>query len=106
LPVKVGLASVPDDEVAAKRHAERLIGALARDDVPKPGNEAVRYLKQLSAWSEAFALRAQQSQIYVAAAGGGHLCAASGRRLLFVERAASRKGPADGIYAELWPVTW
>jgi hypothetical protein len=106
IAAKIGLARIPEEEEVVRRQAEKSVAALARNDVPKVGNAAIAYIKELKEWTEAYAVNAQDNQIYVAAADGFYLCAVSGLRLLLVQRVAAPKNPGDGLYAELWPVSW
>jgi hypothetical protein len=106
IAAKIGLGRIPDDEEVARRQAEKAVAALARNDVPKVGNAAIAYIKELKEWSEAYAVTAQDNQIYVAASDGYYLCAVSAQRLLLVQRVTAPKSPGDGLYAELYPVSW
>jgi hypothetical protein len=106
IAAKIGLGRIPDEQEVARRHAEKAVSALARGDVPKVNNAAVAYIKELKEWSEAYAVAAQDNQIYVAASDGFYLCAVNAQRLLLVARMTSPKSAGDGLYAELWPVSW
>jgi hypothetical protein len=106
LSAKIGIGSIPDELSAERLHAPKAIRAYARGDVPQPTNAAIRYLKERRDWPEAFVMRAKDNQVYVAMGGGAHLCAKGDQRLLMVQRAGDREHRSDGIYAELWPVTW
>ncbi len=106
LPIKLGVARLPSEEVAAQRHAKKAIGKLSRHDVVKDNNEAVRYLNKLNTWHESSTVEAEHNQVYGLADGGVYLCALKDQRLLLVKRAKTPKHPADGLYAVLWPVTW
>ena len=106
IAAKIGLARIPEEEEVVHRQAEKSVAALARNDVPKVGNAAITYIKELKEWSEAYAVNAQDNQVYAAAADGFYLCAVSGQRLLLVQRVTSSKSQGDGLYAELWPVSW
>ncbi len=106
IAAKVGVARIPDDRAAEKRHAEKALRKYKRGDVTKPINLAVRYIKQRTDWPESFAMKADANQIYVAVSGGAHLCARKDQRLIVVKRAGNRAHPADGVYAIMWPVSW
>jgi hypothetical protein len=106
LPAKIASGVIPNDRVAERRHAEAAIRAMRRGDVAKQTNAAMDYIKQRDDWQEAFSMKAADNQVYVAAAGGGYLCAKDKQRLLFVSLSGDREHPADGVYAEMWPVTW
>ena len=106
IAAKLGVANIPDDRAAEKRHAEKALRAYKRGDVTKAINAAVRYIKQRDDWPEAFALQAEANQIYVAVSGGAYLCARKDQRLIVVKRAGNRTHPADGVYAIMWPVSW
>jgi hypothetical protein len=106
IAAKIGLARIPDEEEVARRQAEHAVSALARGDVPKSNNAGVAYVKELKEWSEAYAVTAQDNQVYVAASDGYYLCAVSPQRLLLVQRVTAPKSPGDGLYADLYAVSW
>jgi len=106
LAAKIGLGRIPEEEEVTRRQAEKAVSALARNDVPKVGNAAIAYVKEMKDWSESYAVTGQDNQVYVAAADGAFLCAVAGQRVLLVQRVTSPKNPGDGLYAELWPVSW
>ncbi len=107
LNVKIALATISDSYPAAQRHARKALRAYQRGDVPKPTNQGVVYIKNRKDWADAYAMQAKANQIYVADAGGAHLCQmATDQRLLMVRKAATRKHPADGVYAVFYPVSW
>jgi hypothetical protein len=89
-----------------RRHAEKVVSAASRGDVPKVNNAAVAYLKDLKEWGESYAIEARDHQVYVVARDGYYLCSTADQRLLVVQQAGAAPGTADGQYAELWPVTW
>jgi hypothetical protein len=45
-------------------------------------------------------------QVYAALEGGAFVCQGAQQQLIVVQRAATRGGKADGLYAEVWPTTW
>ena len=106
IAAKVGLGRIPEEEEVARRQAEKAVSALARGDVPKVNNAGVAYIKELKEWSEAYAVTAQDNQIYVAASDGYYLCAVNAQRLLLVQRVTAPKSAGDGLYADLYPVSW
>jgi hypothetical protein len=106
LPVRIGIAAIPDDMAAERTHAEKAIKAFKRSDVARKGNQAIDYIKSRTDWPEAFAMQSKNNQVYVAVEGGVHLCALKDQRLLMVKASTNRAHPADGVYATLWAVSW
>jgi hypothetical protein len=103
LGTKIGVADLPADDDTLQRQAEKAIASLGRGDVPKHGNAAIDYLKELKDWNESTCMGAKDNQLFVVADPGIYLCELSDQRLLLVQRTG---GSADGLYAELWPVSW
>ena len=107
LPAKIGIANIPDDLSVERSQAQKAINAFKRGDVAKRNiNKGIEYLKQRSDWPEAFSMRTDGNQVYVAAGAGAYLCEQSDQRLLVVSLAGNREHKADGVYATLYPVTW
>jgi len=96
LAAKIGLGRIPEEEEVTRRQAEKAVSALARNDVPKVGNAAIAYVKEMKDWSESYAVTGQDNQVYVAAADGAFLCAVAGQRVLLVQRVTSPKNPGMG----------
>jgi hypothetical protein len=106
LPVRVGFAELAKQDGQAFEQADKAIRTLARHDVPARGNATIEHLAKRDAWSEGFSMRTVGGQVYVASQGGAFLCQGPHQELLLVQRAATRGSPGDGLYAELWPVSW
>ena len=51
-------------------------------------------------------MRTAGGQVYVASQGGAFVCQGPKQQIFLVQRAATRGGQADGLYAELWSATW
>jgi len=106
LPAMIAIGSIPEDQAAVARHAPKLIRALARGDVPKETNATVAYLKKRTDWSDNYAMKAENEQIFVNVGGGAHLCGIKKQKLVVMARAAGSDNAADGVYATLYPVSW
>ena len=107
LNVKIAIADIPQSYPAEIQHAHKALRAFKRGDVTKASNQAVRYIKDRQDWPDAFVSKAKENQIFVADRGGAYLCQMKGdQRLLVVRKSNSRENPADGLYAEMYPVTW
>ncbi|MBI4956604.1 MAG: hypothetical protein HY908_31595 [Myxococcales bacterium] len=104
LPTRIGILAMP--EGPTRTQAQKAIDAFLRADVPGSSNDAVRWVKEQGDWPEAYAMRAKNAQVFVAVDNGAFVCEGDGRRLYLARLAASRDGSADGLYAELWPVSW
>jgi hypothetical protein len=106
LPVRIGITDIAKEEGQAHDQADKLIRALARGDVAARSNAALEHVKKRETWPEGFAMKTRGGQVYVASQGGGFICQGPKQQLLLAQRAATRGSPGDGLYAELWPVTW
>lgn len=107
LGVRVAIADLPKQEGPAFEQADRAIRAFERADVPPKSNPTLEYLKQRTDWPESAAMRtAGGQQVYALTQGGAYLCQGPTRSLLLVQRAASGGAGGDGVYAEVWPVSW
>jgi hypothetical protein len=106
LPAKIGLTDIPDDRVTEKRQAEKAIRAYDRGDVPRPSNQVIDYIKKRNDWPEAFAMKAEDHQVYVAVDAGMYLCQKDNQRLLAIKLSNNREHRGDGVYAMLHPVSW
>ncbi|HVK62985.1 MAG TPA: hypothetical protein VM694_00840 [Polyangium sp.] len=106
LPAKVGISDVAKQEGSAFSQADRLIRTLERSDVPPRSNMALDYLKKRDSWPEGFTMKTVGGQVYVASEGGAFACQGPKQELYLVQRAATRGGPGDGLYATVYPVSW
>lgn len=104
--VRIAIADLPKQEGAAFDQADRAIRAYERADVPPRSSPTVEYLKKRTDWSEASALHTVGGQVYALTTNGTYLCQGPSRSVLVFERAGTRSGSADGLYAELWPTSW
>ncbi|HRI64672.1 MAG TPA: hypothetical protein PK156_10535 [Polyangium sp.] len=106
LPLKISVAELAKTDGAAWEQADRAIKSFSRHDVPPRGNAAVEFLNRKDNWLEGFVLRTSGGQAYSALEGGAYVCQGAHQQLIVVQRAASRGGKADGLYAEVWPSNW
>lgn len=106
LPAKIGLTTIPDEDVTEKRQAEKAIRAYDRGDVPRPSNQVIDYIKNKKEWPEAFSMQAEDNQVYVAVEAGMYLCQKDNQRLLAIKLSNDRQHKGDGTYAMLHPVSW
>lgn len=106
LPVKIGVADIAKAEGAAYEQADRAIKAFSKHDIPSRGNAAVGFLERKDQWPEGFAMRTVGGQVYAQLEGGVFVCEGPKQQLIVVQRASTRGGKADGVYAEVWPTTW
>ena len=67
---------------------------------------ALDYLKKRESWPEGFTMKTVGAQVYVASEGGAFVCQGPKQELYLVQRAATRGGPGDGLYATVYPVSW
>ncbi len=106
LPAKVGITDIAKQEGAAYTQADRVIRALERSDVAARSNPALEYLKKRTSWPEGFSMKTVGGQVYVASEGGTFICQGPKQELWLVQRAATRGGAGDGLYAEVFAATW
>jgi hypothetical protein len=98
---KIAVGELTKDEGGAFDQADRTVRAFERNDVPPKSSPTLEYLKKRTEWKEAFAAKTTGGQVF---AEGAYLCQGPRHELLLVQRGS--KSSADGLYAELWPVTW
>jgi hypothetical protein len=103
---KIAIGELKKEEGAAFDQAGRGIQAFERGDIPQRGSPTIDYLRKRTDWVEAFASKTAGGQVYVIREGGAFVCSGARQTLLLVQRAATRGGQGDGLYAELWPATW
>ncbi|MDI1448052.1 hypothetical protein [Polyangium sp. 6x1] len=106
LPAKVGIGDIAKQEGQAFSQADRLIRTLERSDVPPRSNMALEYLKKRESWPEGFTMKTVGGQVYVASEGGAFVCQGPKQELYLVQRAATRGGAGEGLYATAYPVSW
>jgi hypothetical protein len=107
LPAKIGITNIPDDRTTEQNHARKAIGAFSRGDVPRPNiNKAITYINQRQDWPEAFSMKTEGHQVYVAVEAGAYLCELKNQQLMMVKLSGNREHKADGVYATLYAVTW
>jgi hypothetical protein len=104
LGVRIAVADIPKQEGAAHEQADRAIRAYERADVPPHGSPTLDYVKQKTDWSESFAAKTSGTQVVAQTAHGTYFCQGPNRALLLVQRAAATG--SDGLYGELWPISW
>src|SRR5262249_52112000 len=86
--------------------AERAIRALERHDTVPKSNPTLDDLKKRTDWSEVSGTQTRGGELYVVTTGGGFLCRTSTDNLFVVRRASAHGGSADGVYSQLWAVSW
>jgi hypothetical protein len=106
LPTRIGITDIPKDEGPAFEQAEKLIRILSHHDVPPKSNAALEHVKKRETWPESFAMKTVSGQVYVASQGGAFICQGQKQQLFLVQRADTRKSSGDGLYAELWAISW
>jgi hypothetical protein len=106
LPIKIAIADIPKDQDTAFNQAERAIRAFERQDVPKRVSPAVDYVKSRSSWTDAGATRTKGGHVYVITDGGAFVCQGSKQQLFLIDRDKLGAAAGDGLYAELWAISW
>jgi hypothetical protein len=106
LPAKVGIADIAKEDGSAHSQADRLIRTLERSDIPPRSNATLEYLKKRETWPEGFSMKTVGGQVYVASEGGAFVCQGPKQELFIAQRAATRGGSGDGLYATAYPVSW
>ena len=106
LPAKVGITDIAKQEGQAHAQADRLIRTLERSDVPPRSNMALEHLKKRDSWPEGFSMKTVGGQVYVASEGGTFVCQGPKQELYLVQRAATRGGSGEGLYATVFAVSW
>lgn len=105
LNAKLAISLVPKDDPQAG-NAERAIKAYERFDVPPKANPAVAWVKAYSSFEDVPAMRTTTGKVLVLDAEHAMLCEGDNQRLFLVHPAGPTGKKGDGLYAELWPVSW
>lgn len=103
---KIAVAEIPKEEKNAFEQADRAVRTFERGDVVPKSNAAIEYLTKLAQWPDAYATRTKAGHAYIITHGGAFVCAGPKQQLYVARRSATRASAGDGIYAELWPVSW
>jgi len=103
---RLSVAELPKEAGLPFEHADRTIRIFERIDVPKKADPTIEYIKQRTDWPEVFATRTTGGHVYAISQAGTYVCQGPKQQLFMVQRAATRGGSGDGIYAELWAATW
>jgi hypothetical protein len=105
LPYQVGLEAMRrSDEGYAM--AERAIRALERHDIVPKSNTIVDDLKKRTQWTEVSGTQTRGGELYVVTKGRGFLCRTATQNLFVVQQSSAHTADADGVYSELWAVSW
>jgi hypothetical protein len=102
LGVRIGVGEILKQEGAPYEQADRAIRAYERADPPHQ-SPTVDYVKQKKDFTESFAAKTAGTQIMAQTPQGMFFCQV-GRGLYMVQRASASGG--DGLYGELWPISW
>jgi hypothetical protein len=105
LNAKIAIALVPKDD-AQLGNAERAIKAYERFDVPPKANPAVAWVKAYDGFEDLPAMRTTSGKVLVLDDAHAMLCEGDNQRLFLVHPAGPTGKKGDGVYAELWPVSW
>jgi hypothetical protein len=105
LNAKLAIALVAKDD-AQLGNAERAIKAYERFDVPPKANPAVAWVKSYADFEELPAMRTTTGKVLVLDDAHAMVCEGEQQRLVLVHPAGPAAKKGDGLYAELWPVSW
>lgn len=87
-------------------NADRAIKAYERFDVPPKANPAVAWVKAYASFEDLPAMRTTTGKVLVLDDSHAMLCEGDNQRLFLVHPAGPTGKKGDGVYAELWPVSW
>jgi hypothetical protein len=105
LNAKLAISLVPKDD-AQLGNADRAIKAYERFDVPPKANPAVAWVKAYDSFEDLPAMRTTTGKVLVLDDSHAMLCEGDNQRLFLVHPAGPTGKKGDGVYAELWPVSW
>lgn len=106
LGVKIAITDLGKQEGQAFEQADRVIRIFERSDTPPRSSPTLEHVKQRTEWPESSAMRTVGAQVYALTQNGAYLCEGAKRTVLLVQRGSVRGASADGLYAELWPISW
>jgi len=104
IPARIGVDLVPDD-LPSLLGIKKAVSAFERHDVTQKGNAGLAWVKDKSDFDEAPAFATDKKGVFIQSDDAAYACKGASQELFYVRlKAAAAKG--DGLYAELWPVTW
>jgi hypothetical protein len=108
LPIKIALFCIDKAGGQALGPADATIAALARSDGAAATNATLDYVKRKTDWTDdAPAAETMGSMVETFSEQPTYICLGEGRQIELVQQASANIGlKPDGLYAELWPVTW
>ncbi len=103
LPLRMGFGSLPDD---LRLNGEKLVRSLMRGDVPSRFNQALPVVEKFTPEVLRGAVKTAGKSVRLISEQPAHLRQV-GRKVLIIQPAvAGSAAGGDGLYAELWLVTW
>jgi len=106
LPLRVAMGSLPKDK---RRDARRLARAISHSEMPPRTNKALSFVQGWTSENGRIAMATGGPSVRLIAEEATCVCQA-GQKALVIQMKPALPGvavaPGDGIYAELWAVTW
>jgi hypothetical protein len=105
IPARIGIEKVPDD-LPSMLGIKKAVQAFERHDVTQKGNAGLAWVKDKKDFSESPAFATTKKGVLVQSDDVAYVCKGSAQELFYARPKAASGGKGDGLYAELWPVTW
>lgn len=105
IPARIGLDLVPDD-LPSMLGIKKAVQAFERHDVTQKGNAGLAWVKDKKDFTESPAFATVKKGVLVQSDDVAFVCKGSSQELFFAKPKGASGKKGDGLYAELWPVSW
>ncbi|MBL9027384.1 MAG: hypothetical protein JNL21_34655 [Myxococcales bacterium] len=105
IPARIGFDQVPED-LPSMLGIQKAVSAFERHDVAQKGNAGLAWVKDKKDFSEAPAFATTKKGVLVQSDDFAYVCQGKSQELFYARPRAGGAAKGDGVYAELWPVSW
>ncbi|NUO47729.1 MAG: hypothetical protein HOV80_02610 [Polyangiaceae bacterium] len=105
IPARIGLDLVPDD-LPSILGIKKAVQAFERHDVTQKGNAGLAWVKDKKDFNESPAFATSKKGVLVQSETLAYVCQGSSQELFVAKPRGADAKKGDGLYAELWPVSW
>jgi hypothetical protein len=105
IPARIGVDLVPDD-LPSILGIKKAVMAFERHDVTQKGNAGLAWVKDKKDFSESPAFATTKKGVLVQSDDVAYVCQGTSQELFVAKPKGAGAKKGDGLYAELWPVSW
>lgn len=105
LPARIGFDLVPDD-LPSILGIKKAVAAFERHDVTQKGNAGLAWVKDKKDFSESPAFATVKKGVLVQSDDVAFVCQGKSQELYYARPRAGGGARGEGVYAELFPVSW